>query len=33
VPVLDQDARIIGWLDAEALLPVLQGLTVPAAAK
>jgi CIC family chloride channel protein len=32
VPVLD-DGRIVGWLDAEALLPVLQDLRLSAVAK
>ena len=33
VPVLDHSDHIVGWLDAEALLPVLHGSPVPAGAK
>jgi len=33
VPVLDEEGRIVGWLDAEALLGILQGLPGPAGAK
>ena len=33
VPVLGEGGRIVGWLDAEAMLPVLQGSAVPVGAR
>ena len=33
VPVLEHEGNIVGWLDAEALLAVLQGPPAPRAAK